>query len=155
MNHKLMRDQLPNQPEMWEMLTPKYPPGCKRNVISDDYYPALGRDNVHLETNKIERITPKGIKFEGKLEEEFDLIVTCTGFETLVSTGQLSFKDMVTYPDNSHSSRQSGSLVAMGVLLRRSGQRLHMHTRASQCQVCPTLESCTDQIATSVTIAST
>jgi len=92
MNHKLMRDQLPNQPEMWEKLTPKYSPGCKRSVISDDYYPALGRDNVHLETSKIERITPKGIKFEGKPEEEFDLIITCTGFETLVSYNQPSFK---------------------------------------------------------------
>jgi cation diffusion facilitator CzcD-associated flavoprotein CzcO len=85
MNHKLMRDQLPNQSDMWEKLTPKYSPGCKRSIISDDYYPALGRDNVYLETNKIERITPKGIKFEGKPEEEFDLIITCTGFETFVS----------------------------------------------------------------------
>jgi cation diffusion facilitator CzcD-associated flavoprotein CzcO len=86
MNHKLMRDQLPNQPAMWEKLPPKYSPGCKRSIISDDYYPALGRDNVHLETNRIERVTQKGIKFKGKPEEEFDLIITCTGFETLVST---------------------------------------------------------------------
>ena len=88
LNHKLMRDQLPGKPDMWEQLTPKYSPGCKRSIISDDYYPALGRDNVRLETNKIERITPQGIKFEGKLEEEFDLIITCTGFETLVSTSR-------------------------------------------------------------------
>jgi cation diffusion facilitator CzcD-associated flavoprotein CzcO len=49
LNYKLMRDQLPDRPDMWEKLTPKYSPGCKRSVISDDYYPALGRDNVHLE----------------------------------------------------------------------------------------------------------
>jgi cation diffusion facilitator CzcD-associated flavoprotein CzcO len=86
LNYNLMRDQLPDQPDMWEKLTPKYSPGCKRSVISDDYYPALGRDNVHLETNKIEQVTSKGIKFEGKPEEDFDLIITCNGFESLVST---------------------------------------------------------------------
>ena len=85
LNYNLMREQLPNQPDLWEKLTPRYSPGCKRSVISDDYYPALARPNVRLETNKIERITAKGIKFEGKAEEEFDLIVTCTGFESLVS----------------------------------------------------------------------
>lgn len=85
-NQKMMREQLPNRPKMWQDLTPTYSPGCKRSVISDDYYPALGRDNVHLETNKIETLTPKGIKFEGKAEEEFDLIVCCTGFQALVST---------------------------------------------------------------------
>jgi cation diffusion facilitator CzcD-associated flavoprotein CzcO len=88
LNYKLMRDQLTDRPDMWEKLTPKYSPGCKRSVISDDYYPALGRDNVHLETNKIERVTSKGIKFEGKPEEEFDLIINCTGFESLISTKQ-------------------------------------------------------------------
>ena len=83
-NQAMMREQLPNQPEMWEKLTPKYSPGCKRSILSDDYYPALGRDNVHLETSKIESLTPKGIKFEGKPEEDFDLIICCTGFQTLV-----------------------------------------------------------------------
>ncbi len=84
-NQKMMREQLPNQPKMWKKLTPAYSPGCKRSVLSDDYYPALGRDNVHLETSKIEKLTPKGIKLEGKPEECFDLIICCTGFQTMVS----------------------------------------------------------------------
>ena len=29
-------------------LTPDYEPGCKRILVSDDYYPALMRDNVTL-----------------------------------------------------------------------------------------------------------
>src|ERR1700722_192111 len=62
-------------------------------------------------------------------------------------------KDMVTYLDNSHSSRQSRFLVATDVLLRRSGQRLHTHTRASQCKICTTLTPCAEQIATSTTTA--
>lgn len=82
--HKMLLEaQLPNRPELWEKLTPKYPTGCKRIIISDDIFPALGRSNVTLETNAIETITPKGIKVRGKDEYEFDLIVLATGFRTV------------------------------------------------------------------------
>jgi len=50
-------------------------------IISDDYYILFGQDNVHLETGKIQRITPNGIEVDGK-ETEFDLIVCATGFQT-------------------------------------------------------------------------
>jgi cation diffusion facilitator CzcD-associated flavoprotein CzcO len=86
MNHSLMHRQLPNRPEMWEKLAPNYPPGCKRSVISDDYYPALNRPNVILETRPIEEITAEGIKFDGQeTSEEYDLIILATGFKSLVS----------------------------------------------------------------------
>jgi hypothetical protein len=83
MNYNLLREQLPNRPDLWEKLSPKYHPGCKRTVISDDYYPALLRSNVKLETNRIERFTADGIKFEGRdSADSFDLIVLATGFDT-------------------------------------------------------------------------
>lgn len=82
--HKMiMEAQLPNRPELWEKLTPKYPTGCKRVIISDDIFPALGSPNVTLETNAIEAITPEGIKVEGQDAYEFDLIVLATGFRTV------------------------------------------------------------------------
>ena len=81
--HKmLMKAQLPNRPDLWEKLTPNYPTGCKRVIISDDIFPALGLPNVTLETNAIEAVTPKGVKVKGQ-EHEFDLIVLATGFRTV------------------------------------------------------------------------
>lgn len=79
----MMKQQLAHKPELWDTLTPNYSPGCKRVIISDDYYPALGRENVDLETGRITRITEKGIQIEGKGEQEYDLIVLATGFKTV------------------------------------------------------------------------
>lgn len=83
MNYNLLREQLPDRPDLWEKLSPNYSPGCKRSVISDDYYPTLGRKNVKLVTDKIERFTADGIKFVGHdAPDKFDLIVLATGFDT-------------------------------------------------------------------------
>ena len=49
---------------------------------SDDYFPVFNRDNVRLETGKIDRITEKGITTDGQ-EEEYDLIILATGFRTV------------------------------------------------------------------------
>lgn len=81
--HKQMCEaQLPDKPELREKLLPKYKVGCKRVIISDDYFPVFNRENVSLETGKIDRITEKGIVTDGK-EEEYDLIVLATGFRTV------------------------------------------------------------------------
>lgn len=79
----MMKQQLAHKPELWDTLTPNYSPGCKRVIICDDYYPALGRKNVDLETGRIARITEKGIEIEGKGEQEYDLIILATGFKTV------------------------------------------------------------------------
>lgn len=63
-------------------LTPDFPLGCKRVLRSDDYYPALVRDNVTLETLAIARIVPEGIvTTDGRLHG-VDVIIYGTGFET-------------------------------------------------------------------------
>ncbi|KAJ5691177.1 hypothetical protein N7488_011912 [Penicillium malachiteum] len=79
----MLQAQLADRPELWDVLTPKYHPGCKRIIISDDYYPTFGRDNVTLETRGIDSITHKGIKVEDGSEEEYDLIILATGFKTV------------------------------------------------------------------------
>jgi len=84
----MMHNQLPNQPEMWEKLTPKYSLGCKRIIISDDYYPALARDNVDLETRPIHSVSGSAVrvvKDDGAVvdvESDYDLLVCATGFKT-------------------------------------------------------------------------
>jgi cation diffusion facilitator CzcD-associated flavoprotein CzcO len=63
-------------------LTPDYPIGCKRILVSDDYFPALTRDDVTLETRAIDRIETDGVRLIDGTLVELDTIVWATGFET-------------------------------------------------------------------------
>ncbi|KAK7222603.1 hypothetical protein V2G26_010606 [Clonostachys chloroleuca] len=81
-----LHSELPDRPDLWEVLTPNYAPGCKRILITDDYYKTLRLPHVALETRDIGMITEEGIHVGPlKTEEEslgFDLIVFATGFQT-------------------------------------------------------------------------
>jgi len=79
LNH--LAEQVPD-PELRKKLTPDYPIGCKRILFADDFYPALLRDNVTLETDGIARITPNGIETKTGTKHDVDIIVYATGFET-------------------------------------------------------------------------
>ena len=78
----MMRAQIPDRPDMWKKLTPTYNPGCKRVIISDDYYPAVASPKTTLETNNIKRITETGIELENGEINEHDMIVLATGFRS-------------------------------------------------------------------------
>jgi cation diffusion facilitator CzcD-associated flavoprotein CzcO len=67
-------------PKLREILKPDYPVGCKRVVISDDYLPALQRENVTVEVSGIEKITKTGIQAKDGQVHAFDSIVYGTGF---------------------------------------------------------------------------
>ncbi|ETN37694.1 uncharacterized protein HMPREF1541_07317 [Cyphellophora europaea CBS 101466] len=73
----------PEREELRRKLEPGYKVGCKRVIISDDYFPVFMRENVALETGGIERISERGVVVEGKGEEEVDLIILATGFRTV------------------------------------------------------------------------
>ena len=60
---------------------PEFPAGCKRVLLSDDYYPSLARDNVHVVTRRIREITPTGVITSDDVETPVDVIVWCTGFK--------------------------------------------------------------------------
>ena len=79
----MMRKQIPDRPDVWEKLTPTYNPGCKRVIISDDYYPAVANPKTTLETDKIKRITETGIELENGEHHEHDMIVLATGFRAV------------------------------------------------------------------------
>lgn len=89
MSMDMMHAQLPDQPEMWKKLTPTYNLGCKRIIISDDYFPALDQPNVELETRPIQSISDRSVKVTGANGEaedmgtEYDLVVCATGFKTV------------------------------------------------------------------------
>jgi len=69
-------------PALRENLTPDYPIGCKRILISDNFYTSLTRDNVSLITTGIECITPRGVRTTDGKEHEADVLVYATGFDT-------------------------------------------------------------------------
>lgn len=70
-------------PNKRKALTPAYRFGCKRVVVSDDYYQALARDNVRILTESISRIEPRGIVTNDGVLHELDVIVFATGFNVL------------------------------------------------------------------------
>ncbi len=73
-------------PALRDKLTPAYPVGCKRILISDDWYQALTLPNVEVVTAGIERVTPGGITTADGASHAADTIIDATGFE---STGFL------------------------------------------------------------------
>ena len=83
-NEKLAQKHLAKQvsdPELRAKLTPSYRMGCKRVLISNDYYPALQQPNVELVTERIRQIRPHSIVTEDGVEHEVDTIVLGTGFK--------------------------------------------------------------------------
>lgn len=70
-----------SDPALRAKLTPDYPIGCKRILVSDDFYAAMARPNVELVTDAIVRIEPTGIRTDAGLHEA-DVIIYATGFET-------------------------------------------------------------------------
>ncbi|HET8602997.1 MAG TPA: NAD(P)/FAD-dependent oxidoreductase [Marmoricola sp.] len=71
-----------SDPALREKVTPHFEIGCKRILISNDYYPALDRDNVDLVTDPIAEVTPTGIRTADGTLREVDVLVVATGFHT-------------------------------------------------------------------------
>ncbi|WP_459955719.1 flavin-containing monooxygenase [Nocardia sp. IFM 10818] len=74
------RTQVPDE-ELRAKLTPDYAAGCKRGLFSNEYFPALAQDNVHVETNAITEVTPNGIRTADGVEHAVDVIIYGTGFK--------------------------------------------------------------------------
>jgi cation diffusion facilitator CzcD-associated flavoprotein CzcO len=54
--------------------------GCKRILLSNDYYPALVKPNVEVVTEAIERVTRTGVRTRDGVERRVDAILCGTGF---------------------------------------------------------------------------
>jgi len=65
-----------------EALIPDYPPGCKRVLIADDWYPTIRRPDVEVVTSGVERITPTGVVTADGRDLHLDTIIFGTGFTT-------------------------------------------------------------------------
>jgi len=87
-------DRQVSDPSLRAALTPDYQIGCKRVLLSNDYYPALARPNVELITASIAKATPTGLVLANGAERQYDAIIFGTGFRVadplspLVVTGR-------------------------------------------------------------------
>lgn len=70
-------------PILREKLRPNYTVGCKRRLLSDDYYSTLTQEHIHLETTPIQKIVPEGIINEKGELQEVDVIIYATGFKVI------------------------------------------------------------------------
>jgi cation diffusion facilitator CzcD-associated flavoprotein CzcO len=68
-------------PELRAKLTPDYKVGCKRLIFSSTFYDAIQRDNVHVETNAIDRVSGQSVVTSDGAEHEVDVLVLATGFK--------------------------------------------------------------------------
>jgi cation diffusion facilitator CzcD-associated flavoprotein CzcO len=61
-------------------LTPDFPVGCKRTLLSNDWLRALARPNVEVVSERISEVTTDGVKTEDGTLRDADIIVYGTGF---------------------------------------------------------------------------
>ncbi len=90
-----LRRQVPDE-ALREKLTPTYRIGCKRIIVSDDYHPALTRENVALITDPIQRVEASSIVTADGNEHHVDAIILGTGFHPIAVADPLRGRDGVT-----------------------------------------------------------
>ena len=79
-----------SDPALRAAVTPDYTIGCKRILLSSDYYPALTRPNVSLVTEPITRITRTGLACADGSSYDADVIIYGTGFKTIEAVTELN-----------------------------------------------------------------
>jgi cation diffusion facilitator CzcD-associated flavoprotein CzcO len=76
-------------PQLRAALTPDYAIGCKRLLISSDYYPTLNRDNVTLVTAPISELTADGVITADGQSHHADVVIYGTGFDAHFSFAEI------------------------------------------------------------------
>jgi cyclohexanone monooxygenase len=94
MSEQMGRDNLEQvrDPDVRRKLTPTFPYGCKRPLLSNDWPLAFNRPNVELVTESIFRVTPEGVETVDGRIRAVDTLILATGFDV---TKYLSAIDVV------------------------------------------------------------
>jgi cation diffusion facilitator CzcD-associated flavoprotein CzcO len=69
-------------PELRRKVTPGDEIGCKRIMITDDWYPTLTRSNVELVTEPIAEVAADGVRTRDGTTRPADVLVLATGFKS-------------------------------------------------------------------------
>jgi cation diffusion facilitator CzcD-associated flavoprotein CzcO len=67
-------------PKLRAALTPRYQIGCKRILLSDDFYPIFNRRNVELVTERISEVHERSVVTKDGAERPVDVLIYGTGF---------------------------------------------------------------------------
>jgi len=67
-------------PQLARALTPDYPFGCNRVLLSSRWYPTLARPDVRVVPSGVERVTGTGLVAADGTEIDADAVIWCTGF---------------------------------------------------------------------------
>jgi cyclohexanone monooxygenase len=70
-------------PALREVLIPDTSYGCKRGLVSDDFYPTLNRDNVELFPEGLQQVTASEVVTASGRRIAADVIIYCTGYKIL------------------------------------------------------------------------
>lgn len=113
--HRHLHGQVAD-PVLRTRLTPHYRLGCKRILISNDYYPALTKPNVDLVTEPIAEVRPHSVITADGAEREIDTIIVATGFHVtdMPVAAHVRGRDGVSLADhwNGSPSAYLGTTVA-------------------------------------------
>lgn len=74
-------EQSIRDPELKEKLRPNYRAACKRLIYSWCYYEEVQHPSVFVETGRIARIEPKGVRMTDGTFHELDTLILATGFQ--------------------------------------------------------------------------
>jgi cation diffusion facilitator CzcD-associated flavoprotein CzcO len=105
---KFLKKSIPDS-ELRKKLTPDFILGCKRVLLSNDYFSTLLRENVNLETDGIDQINENGLLTKTGNQIDVDLIVYATGFFAsennipypVIGRNKLSIQD--SWKDGAHA----------------------------------------------------
>ena len=81
MSRRLLEEHI-DDPELRAKLTPDYEIGCKRVLITNDFYLALAKPNVELVASAVREVREGSVVAADGTEREVDAIIFATGFET-------------------------------------------------------------------------
>jgi len=73
-------------------VTPDYPWGCKRPVLSSTFYPSLNRANVELVPQAVSRVTETGVVDATGTTRDVDVLILSTGFQPTKFLASLDVK---------------------------------------------------------------
>ncbi len=81
-------------PTLREHLTPDFPVGCKRILISNEYYQSIQRRNVSVNSQGVQNLTKTGVTTTDGAHHELDTLIYATGFESTRLLAPMEFEGL-------------------------------------------------------------
>lgn len=78
-----------NEPAVSQALLPNYSLGCKRLLVSDDYYRCFNKEAMTLVPSELVSVGENCVAGKDSVDRNVDVIIFCTGFDVLAGLGDL------------------------------------------------------------------